>query len=296
MNTNSIAALIGSAAEQLHGPSDITRLEAELLLAHTLVVDRSYCYAWPERVVEAAASARFQALVARRSRGEPLAYIIGVREFWSLSLQVTPDTLIPRSDTELLVEHTIARIDCHLRDAGSCKVLDLGTGSGAIAIAIASERPSVEVHAIDNSEAALDVAKSNAANLGATVKFYRSNWFDRVANTDFQMIVSNPPYIDPQDPHLQQADLQHEPRSALVAANNGFADIETIIQGCPAHLSDGGTLLLEHGHRQADGVRDRLTAAGFSNVVTHTDIEQRERITVGSCAVAASRNFSQTAP
>lgn len=254
--------------------SDTPRLDAEVLLCNVLDVTRSYLYAWSDKVITANQYNQFLQLLEHRIKGVPIAYIVGNKEFWSLDLQVSENTLIPRPETELLVELVLARLDSD----SQATIIDLGTGSGAIALAIAKERVNCNVIATDKSTTALAIAKQNAKNLGLeTVKFIESDWLSNLGLAD--VIVSNPPYIATADPHLNQGDVQYEPRSALVAGNDGLADIRTIIAQAPKHLTDGGCLLLEHGYDQAAAVRDLLKQ--FQSVETYQDLAGWDRVTVG---------------
>ncbi|QDE40758.1 peptide chain release factor N(5)-glutamine methyltransferase [Luteibacter pinisoli] len=249
------------------------RLEAELLLAHALGVNRAWFFAHAEDVLPAGDALRFQELVGRRAKGEPVAYITGRRDFWSLPLEVTPATLIPRPETELLVELALA----HLPEGG--RLLDLGTGSGAIALAIAKERPDATVHAVDASEAALRVAQRNARTLGLPVTFHHGDWFTPVSGERYDVIVSNPPYIEESDEHLGQGDLRFEPRSALASGVDGLDDIRRIIDAAPAHLTEGGWLLFEHGWNQGAPSRALFDTSVWSDPVTTVDLEERDRVT-----------------
>ncbi len=256
--------------------SDSARLDTELLLAHALGQPRSYCYAHPEAAVDAAALQRFEALFARRAAGEPVAYLLGEREFRGLRLRVTPAVLVPRPETELLVDVALQRLP-----AGAA-VLDLGTGSGAIALAIAQARPDVAVTAVDASAAALAVAQANAATLGLSrVRFACSDWFAALSGERFHVVVANPPYLAGDDPHLAQGDLRAEPRSALVAAGDGLADLYAIARAAPAHLHAGGWLLLEHGATQAAAVAACLRELGYDGVQTLPDLAGQDRLTLG---------------
>lgn len=254
--------------------------EAELLLGHVLARGPAWLFAHGDAPVEPAAAARFDALVDRRAAGEPVAYLTGRRGFWTLDLQVTPDTLIPRADTERLVELAVERLP-----EGPCRVADLGTGSGAIALAIARERPHAQVVATDASAAALEVARANAAAHGlANVEFRRGDWFAPLAGMRLDLIASNPPYIAADDPHLMRGDLRHEPPSALASGPDGLDAIRVIAAGAPAHLLPGGWLLLEHGHEQGAAVRALLAAAGLVDVITAQDLEHRDRVSLGRLA------------
>jgi release factor glutamine methyltransferase len=263
-----VRELIASAARTLG-----ERLEAELLLVHVLGKPRSWLVAHADDVLDDAQVTAFEALVQRRHRGEPVAYITGRRGFWSLELEVTPVTLIPRPETELLVELALQR----LPTAG--RIVDLGTGSGAIALAIARERPQARVMATDASRDALAVALRNAARLGLThVGFLHGDWFAPLAGERFNLIVSNPPYIEADDPHLGQGDLRFEPASALASGADGLDDIRRIVEGARTHLEPGGWLMMEHGWNQGDAVRSSLSTAGYHNVFTAQDLEQRDRV------------------
>ncbi|MEO6137793.1 MAG: peptide chain release factor N(5)-glutamine methyltransferase [Luteimonas sp.] len=260
----------------------IDAADAQLLLAHACACTRSWLYAHGEDVVDAATHARFLDLVERRAAGEPVAYLIGTRGFWNFDLRVTPDTLIPRAETELLVEIALA----HLPLTGQARIADLGTGSGAIAIALARERQHSRVVATDASEATLMVARMNAISLGIdSISFMQGDWCHALGNEHFDMIVSNPPYIAADDPHLRQGDLRFEPGAALASGLDGLDAIRKIIEQSPTHLVSGGWLLLEHGSTQAEAVRVLLANAGFADIDSARDLEHRERVTYGSLAV-----------
>ncbi|EKE82781.1 peptide chain release factor N(5)-glutamine methyltransferase [Idiomarina xiamenensis] len=272
-----LALVWQQATTQLKRVSETPRLDAQILLCQVLQQAPSYLHTWPERQLTAAQQQAFQALLARRLRGLPMAYITGQREFWSLPLQVSDATLIPRPDTEVLVEHALT-----LALPATAKVLDLGTGSGAIALALKHERPAWQVHAVEQSPAALAVAKSNAEQLDLAVTFYQGSWFaglPQTATDRFDLIVANPPYIDIDDPHLQQGDVRFEPSSALVAENNGFADLFYLIQHARQHLKSAAWLLLEHGYTQAAAVRDKFVESGYKKVNSVVDYANVERIT-----------------
>ncbi len=258
--------------------------EAAMLLLHVLGRPQAWLYAHGDDPVPDAAVAGFRTLVARRAAGEPVAYLLGRRGFWTLDLAVTPDTLIPRPETELLVEQALARLD----PAAPVRVADLGTGSGAIALAIASERPLARVVATDRSEAALAVARGNATahGLGDQVEFRAGDWFAPLAGERFDLVASNPPYIAEGDPHLAQGDLRHEPPSALASGTDGLDAIRAIVAAAPAHLSAGGWLLLEHGFDQGPAVRALLAEGGFTDVATEPDLEARDRVSLGRTAAA----------
>lgn len=238
------------AAQQL-ADSDSARLDAEVLLSRVLNKDRTYLYTWPERELTCAEQQAFAQLVARRCQGEPVAYLTGEQEFWSLPLKTHRKTLIPRPETELLVEQALA-----LEPGSRARVLDLGTGTGAIALALASERPGWQISAVDRIAESVSLAQENAARLNLKIKVYQSDWFSAVPETEtFALILSNPPYIDAADQHLQQGDLRFEPTSALVAGERGLADIRHISKQALGYLTPGGYLLLEHGWQQAADVR-----------------------------------------
>ena len=257
--------------------SPTPRLDAELLLADALRKPRSYLRTWPERELDGEQLTRFQASLQRRRQGEPVAYILGHQGFWSLDLEVAPHTLIPRPDTELLVETAL-----ELLPATPLSVLDLGTGTGAIALALASERPAWQVTGVDRVEDAVALAERNRQRLQlGSVRFLLSHWFSALAEQRYGLILSNPPYIRADDQHLDQGDVRFEPSSALVAGRDGLDDIRAIIQAAPAHLLPGGWLLLEHGFDQAEAVRELLVAGGFVEVHSRRDLGGHERISLG---------------
>lgn len=256
------------------------RADADALLCHLLACRRSYLMTWPERELDAAQQATLQAWLDRRLAGEPIAHLIGEREFWSLPLKVSPATLIPRPDTEVLVEQALARLP-----AGPCALLDLGTGTGAIALALKSERPDADVWAVDRMPDAAALARANSAALGLPIEVRDGSWFEPLSDAPrFAMIVSNPPYIDGADPHLEEGDVRFEPRSALVADEQGLADIRLIVACAPAHLCPGGWLLLEHGWEQGAAVRQLLLQQGYCQVETVRDYGDNERVTLGRLA------------
>lgn len=256
----------------------IDRADAQWLLLHVLGRGRGWLFAHAGDALAASDGAAFAALVARREAGEPVAYLTGRRGFWTLDLAVTPATLIPRPETELLVELALARIP---PDAPA-RVADLGTGSGAIALALASERPRTQVVATDASAAALAVARANAASHGlGNVDFRAGSWWAPLAAERFDLIASNPPYIEAGDPHLDRGDLRFEPAAALASGADGLDDLRVIAAQAPAHLQVGGWLLVEHGWNQGAAVRGLFTAAGLVDVDTARDLEGRERVTLG---------------
>lgn len=265
-----------AAAARLPGPD--ARHEAEQLLLHVLGRDRAWLFAHGDDPLPASGAATLDAWLARRASGEPLAYLLGRRGFWTLDLQVSPATLIPRPETERLVELALER----LPDDRPLRVADLGTGSGAIALALASERPLAQVVATDLSGDALQVAQANAeTNRIANVAFRQGSWLAPLAGQRFDLIASNPPYIADGDPHLMQGDLRYEPPAALSSGADGLDAIREIVAKAPAYLLPGGWLLLEHGWDQGEAIRALLLAAGFVDVATETDIEQRDRVTLG---------------
>lgn len=254
------------------------RFDAETLLGHVLGRDRAWLFAHAGDAVEDAAAGRFAGLWRRRQAGEPVAYLTGRRGFWTLDLAVTPATLVPRPETELLVELALARLPAE----APSRVADLGTGSGAIALAIASECPQAQVVATDASADALAVARANAGeNRLVNVAFRHGSWFAPLAGEVFDLIASNPPYIAEGDPHLRERSLPHEPAAALSSGRDGLDAIREIVADAPAHLRAGGWLLLEHGLDQGAAIRELLAAAGFIEIATEADLEGRDRATLG---------------
>jgi release factor glutamine methyltransferase len=281
--TSTVASLLEAGARRLReplakgDPAATGLLDAELLLAHALGAPRTRLRSHPEEVPAADAAARFMALIERRAAGEPIAYILGRKEFWTLELIVSPAVLVPRPETELLVERALA-----LHPGDEAKVADLGTGSGAIALALASARPRWRITATDISAEALAVARANAARLGlARVELAEGDWLECLGGRRFDLLLSNPPYVAPEDPALAQPQIMREPRLALVAAQEGLAALRTIIGAAPDHLERGGWLLLEHGANQAAAVAGALVARGFAQVRSHRDLAGRERMTEG---------------
>jgi len=257
--------------------SPSARLDVELLLAAVLGKSRSHLHTWPERQVSAEQAAQFAADLQRRRLGEPVAYILGRQGFWSLDLEVAAHTLIPRPDSELLVETAL-----QVLAASPARVLDLGTGSGAIALALASERPSWRLTGVDRVDAAVALAERNRQRLQLdNAVFTHSHWFSALTGERFELILSNPPYIAAGDQHLSQGDLRFEPASALVAGVDGLDDLRLIIDQAPAYLRAGGWLLLEHGFEQAEAVRQLLSQRGFASVDSRRDLGGHQRISVG---------------
>lgn len=258
-------------------PEEATR-EAELMLCRATGLTRTQLRTHPEKDVSATQQAQLSAWIQRRLQGEPLAYILGDAEFYGLTLSVTSDTLIPRQDTELLVDAALELIP----ERAPWTVLDMGTGSGAIAIAIAHHRPIAQVTALDASKAALAVAQDNACGLRLpSIRFIHSDWFSALGQQRFDVIISNPPYIAQNDPHLQATSLPYEPISALTSGVDGLDDIRLLVQQAPKHLNSDGWLLLEHGYDQGAAVRHLMQSAGFSAIATHRDYGNNDRITLG---------------
>lgn len=276
---NSVESRLKRATQQLQeSGSDSPSLDAAVLLCHSLDKPRSFLLTWPEKVLDEAQLAAFDALLQRRIQGEPVAYIIGEREFWSLPLQVSPSTLIPRPDTERLVE---VALDKALESKGD--ILDLGTGTGAIALALASELPERQVWGIDLKQEAQQLASTNAKRLELhNARFLSGSWFEPVElGTRFALIVSNPPYIEENDPHLAQGDVRFEPLSALVAKERGLADIQHISTYARDYLQTDGWLMFEHGYDQGDAVRELLNSLGYQQVETFKDYGNNDRVTIG---------------
>ncbi len=293
MNTNSMPAARDDTVEhalalgrrQLANHADAYK-EALLLLQHVSGKNKEHLIAHPELNLSDEHWHQFRQYLQRRNRGEPIAYITGLKEFWSLPLHVQPGVLIPRPETELLVETALSLI----ATTDAARVLDLGTGSGCIALAIASERPAASVIATDVSDLCIRTAIQSAATLNIkNVQFARSDWFESLNTTSFDIIVSNPPYISQDDPDLQQQVRTYEPESALIAAQNGLQDLKNIIRSARSFLDQNGTLLLEHGWRQGTAVRDYFTQCGYAQVTTKKDLQGHERITIGSYSHNESR-------
>ena len=265
-----------NTADQLRVISDSPQLDCEILLCHALQVDRAQLRTWPDATVEPEKLKRFEALLKARLQGTPIAYLIGSQGFWSLDLNVSPDTLIPRPETELIVEIALT-----LALPSRSGVLDLGTGTGAIALALASERQDWQLTAIDSQSGAVALAKQNCQRQGLdNVQIFQSDWFSEVTS-DFDLIVSNPPYIEQDDPHLKQGDIRFEPSSALVSGSDGLDDLKKIINQSPDYLAVDGWLLVEHGCEQGNAVRNLFVGAGFSEVATRRDYNSLDRVTLG---------------
>lgn len=266
-------AVLQRAHERIDAP------DAECLLAHALRKSRTWLYAHRNDALAAGDIERFESLLRRRASGEPVAYLVGSHGFWSLDLAVTPDTLIPRPETELLVELALRRLPVERE----CRVADLGTGSGAIALALAHERPRAHVVATDASTAALAVTQGNAERLGIrNIAFRHGSWWAPLSGETFDLVASNPPYIAAGDPHLHAGDLRYEPATALSSGADGLDAIRGILRDARVHLGTGGWLMLEHGWQQGEAVRELFRAAGgFIDVATERDLENRERVTFG---------------
>lgn len=276
---NSVEYTLKQAVQQLQeSGSDSPSLDAAVLLCHALDKPRSFLLTWPDKILDAEQLDHFDALLQRRVVGEPVAYITGEREFWSLPLKVSPSTLIPRPDTERLVE---VALDKAVDMQGD--ILDLGTGTGAIALALASELPNRQVTGIDLKEEAQQLAQSNATSLNLNnTQFLAGSWFEPLASgTKFALIVSNPPYIEQEDPHLAQGDVRFEPLSALVADEKGLADIRHIATQARVFLEDKGWLMFEHGFEQGEPVRELLQSLGYEQVATYKDYGDNDRVTIG---------------
>lgn len=272
----SIKQLLEQATRRLHTES--ARLDAEVLLGHVLQLPRSHFHAWPEKLLPAESLKHFDQLLQRRLNGEPVAYLTGEREFWSLALSVSTDTLIPRPETETLVVQALQRIPADRPQL----IADLGTGSGAIALAIARERPHCQIIATDIAAAAIETARHNARQLGIhSIAFLTGDWCGPLAGMQFNMIVSNPPYIAEADPHLLADDVRFEPRSALVAGPQGMDDLIRITRCAANHLQAGGWLLMEHGYDQGVQARELLEHSGFMDVIDYTDDAGQDRVIAG---------------
>jgi len=272
---------LADAILTLFDSSSSPEIDAEVLLGHSLGQSRAWLLTYQDETIEQSQYEEFSALIARRKLGEPIAYILGHREFWSLDLQVNEATLIPRPETEILVEVALEIAETR-RGQGILSVADLGTGSGAIALAIATEFQDSFITATDISKEAIKIAKSNAEKFGiSNVEFVHSNWFESLSDYQFDIICSNPPYIEAQDPHLQQGDLRFEPKSALASGIDGFFDIQHIISQANAFLRPGGWLVLEHGFTQANRTQRLLEQHGFFNIGTREDYAHHPRVTYG---------------
>ncbi|MDY0916867.1 peptide chain release factor N(5)-glutamine methyltransferase [Pseudomonas viridiflava] len=270
-----IASLLRSA-ELPDSPT--ARLDAELLLAAALGKPRSFLHTWPERIVSTEAALAFAGYLQRRRTGEPVAYILGQQGFWKLDLEVAPHTLIPRPETEMLVEAALELVPAF----APAQVLDLGTGTGAIGLALANDRQQWKITAVDRVPEAVALAERNRQRLQLdNAEVLNSHWFSALEGRHFDLIISNPPYIAETDPHLSMGDVRFEPGSALTSGPDGLDDLRTIISEAPAHLTPGGWLLLEHGYDQGPAVRELLIRHGFERIQTRRDLGEHERITFG---------------
>lgn len=273
---STIASVLDELTQQLSACCDNPKLEANLLISHVLGKPRSHLIAFPESILDSGLTKNINDLLKRRRHGEPMAYLTGQQEFWSLPLSVNREVLVPRPETELLVELAL-----HLPTKPQT-IIDLGTGSGAIALALASEWPHADITAIDQSAAALQVAQHNARNLKIhNVKFTQSDWFEDVPNRLVDLCISNPPYIAAGDSHLTGDGVRHEPLSALVSGADGLDSIRQIIHTTPDYLNPGGYLMIEHGHLQGPAVKRLLENAGFKACTTHQDFNGNDRVTMG---------------
>lgn len=282
MTSLTIAQALRDGAEILSAASPSAQTDARFLLCHVIGQNTTYLYTWSDKELSEAHIAEFKAALARRKHGEPVAYINGERGFWSFSLKSTDCTLIPREETECLVEYALEQIGDE-----TAKVLDLGTGTGAIALALAYERPSWQVHACDYNHDAVRLAQENARLVGVdNVSVCQSDWFSAYGEhlNGFDLIVSNPPYIAPDDPHLSQGDLRFEPVGALAAADDGFADIYHIIETAIGYLKPGGRLMIEHGFEQGELICARFIQNGYVDVATHKDLAGLDRFSMGTLA------------
>ncbi|HEY9017437.1 peptide chain release factor N(5)-glutamine methyltransferase [Thiomicrospira sp.] len=271
----SYQSAIQHAQSQLNQVS--AKLEAEILLCHLLKISRVQLYTWPERELTEQQAKDFFELINQRQQGQPVAYLTGQREFWGLTLEVNPYTLIPRADTETLVESALQKASTYPKP----KILDLGTGSGAIALALASELNQAEIHAVDKSHGALNTAHHNAKMLNLSVQFHQGNWFEPVRDQLFDLILSNPPYIESADPHLSQGDLRFEPSQALASGTDGLDDLRVIITQATAHLNPQGWLMVEHGYNQAHAVADLFQKSAYQAIELRTDLAGQPRVTIG---------------
>jgi len=275
-----IRSILKAAVHSLNTVSDSATLDAELLLAHCLNKSRTYLHTWPETELSSRQLACFQSLIEKRLTDYPVAYLLGHQPFWTLDLTVTPEVLIPRPETELLVETALEKIS----EITQPKILDLGTGTGAIALAIASERPDAIIFASDFFAAVLEIANKNAVkhNLSKSLTFLQSDWFLNITERAFDLIVSNPPYIEGRDVHLSGS-IRHEPRQALVSENHGMKDLEKIINNSPDYLTANGWLILEHGYNQEQACQELLQKNHFYNITTKKDLNNIERVSLAQC-------------
>lgn len=275
---NTIEQLIDWGSEQCHKISDSPRLDAEILLTHCLNKPRSFCRTWPDKTISLEAIARFKSLITLRLKPTPIAYIVGFKEFWSRNFIVNSSTLIPRPETELLVEKALDFLNLN---SDRKSILDLGTGSGCIAITLDLEYPQGAVTAADISKDALKIAEINQTKLVSNVSWVESSWFNKINHSPFDLIVSNPPYIPNQDRHLSQGDLPAEPITALASGDDGLKDIRLITEQSLNFLNDGGMLLIEHGYDQKESVRTLFKNNGFKHIQQYNDLGDQARLTSG---------------
>jgi release factor glutamine methyltransferase len=280
MSNYSLSQALAFGVSALTPSSESPKLDAEVLLLATINQSRTYLFTWPEKELADEQQAQFLSFIEQRRQGKPVAHITQYREFWSLNFKVSPATLIPRPDTETLVELALDKAT-----SKQGKLLDLGTGTGAIALSLASELPDWQVTAVDYQLDAVLLANDNKSQLGITnAEILQSNWFSALAGEKFDLIVSNPPYIDPQDPHLQQGDVRFEPLSALIAEKQGMADLEFIITKSREFLNESGWLLLEHGYDQGQLVRDFFAKMAYKVITTEKDLGGNDRVTLAQWA------------
>lgn len=273
-----IKSALRYASTRLAESSPTPQLDAEILLLHIIQKNRSYLYAHSEQVLENTQHKQFDTLISKRLKGLPIAYLTNEREFWSLPLYVTPDTLIPRPETELLVELALSHVGTH----SSCSVLELGTGTGAISIALATEKPPWHITATDLSQPALLIAQKNASrHKTQNITFVHSHWFENIPAQAFDLIISNPPYLAEQDPHQYEGDLRFEPKQALVSGKDGFEDLMHIIHISRNYLKPSGLLLLEHGYNQGQAVTSALSQASYKNIQCWQDAAGLDRVSGG---------------
>jgi release factor glutamine methyltransferase len=273
-----IKTLLAHAANSLTSHSDSPLLDAEVLLGYVLNKPRTYLRAWFDNTLTDQQISAFEALIKQRLQGNPIAYLTGTREFWSRDFTVTRDVLIPRPDTELLIELSLELIPKNY----ALNLIDLGTGSGIIAVTLAAERPNAQVTAVDASLAALAVARHNARQYQLTnIEFYQSDWFANVPKLLFDLVISNPPYIDSDDEHLQQGDVRFEPKTALIAEDQGLSDIQIIADKARGYLKPAGHLLIEHGYNQAPQVQAIFNALAYDKVQSYLDLSGQPRVTYG---------------
>lgn len=280
-----IRLALQQATQNLATSSDTAGLDAQLLLCKVLAKNRSYLFTWPERELSSEQYTEFRNLVNQRLQGTPVAYLLGYREFWGMELAVSAATLIPRPDTELIVQLALERLESY----SAPKLLDLGTGSGAIALALATERPDAQITAVDKSPEAIVMAQRNQQNLQLdNIKLLVSDWFSALDQTEhFDLIVSNPPYIAESDPHLEQGDLRFEPHSALSSGLDGMKDLTYLLQTAPRYLHKQGWLLLEHGYDQGRAVTALLKQTGYTEIACYQDLGGHDRVSLGRSPQAA---------